>query len=389
VLDDGVTEQGEAFLVMELLQGETLEARLQRGRASISLLELLRITDELLDVLAAAHAQGIVHRDVKPENVFLSREGTVRLLDFGIARALDTRRTLRTQIGSTMGTPAFMAPEQARGRWQELDGRTDLWSVGATMYVALTGRLLRDAETPNEELLQAMTRPAPAMATVLPALPRSVAEVIDRALAFKQAERWESAREMQAAVRHALLDIAGGASSFPPNALESSGVFASAPATYRPVSSTLGTRTGISPRVRSGLTLGAAGAGVLLLAVLLWTKQKAMTPAESRSPVVTAAQRSAPTPLALPSVPALPAPLPEPGELIPEPEPPAAPVPPASATSAALGKAIAPAMKAVRALGQGNRAPPPAPTAVSAPGPAPAASTSAAPPADDPLSRRK
>jgi serine/threonine protein kinase len=200
VIDDDVAEDGSAFLVMDLLEGETLETRLQR-RGKIWPGELLPIIDALLDVLASAHDRGIVHRDIKPDNIFMTREGEVKLLDFGIARMIEPGRPRTTQSGATMGTPAFMPPEQARGRWDQLDGRTDLWAVGATMFIQLTGRQVHQAETPNEELLLAMTTPAPSLGEVGPHLPKPLIEVVDRALAFEQDDRWPNARAMRAAIR--------------------------------------------------------------------------------------------------------------------------------------------------------------------------------------------
>ena len=107
-----------------------------------------------------------------------------------------------------MGTPAFMPPEQARGRWEQIDGRSDLWAVGATMFVALTGRQVHEGETVNEELLAAMTVPAQSLREAAPFLPAPLIDLVDRALAFEQDDRWSDARAMQAAVRtvQALLD---------------------------------------------------------------------------------------------------------------------------------------------------------------------------------------
>ena len=163
VHDDGTSDDGAVFLVMELLEGETLQARWQRAPFAFSPREILAIADQILDVLEAAHRKGIVHRDIKPENVFLTQDGRLKLLDFGIAHNEHTRRTHRTQAGSAMGTPAFMPPEQARGHTDQIDGRTDLWALGATLFWLASGRFVRSAETSNEELLQAMTRPAPAL----------------------------------------------------------------------------------------------------------------------------------------------------------------------------------------------------------------------------------
>jgi serine/threonine-protein kinase len=104
-------------------------------------------------------------------------------------------------MGMAMGTPAFMAPEQALGYWHEVDGRSDLWSVGATLFTLLTGRVVHEAHTAQETLVRAATRPAPAVAFHRPALDPAFAAVIDRALAFSRADRWPDARAMQRALR--------------------------------------------------------------------------------------------------------------------------------------------------------------------------------------------
>jgi serine/threonine-protein kinase len=108
-----------------------------------------------------------------------------------------------------MGTPAFMSPEQARGLWDEVDGRSDVWSVGATMWQALTGTLVHQGRTTNEELLSAMSKPAPPILSVLPNLSPVVAQVVDRALAFEKEKRWLDAKRMQEGVRRAYHDRHG------------------------------------------------------------------------------------------------------------------------------------------------------------------------------------
>ena len=159
VTDDDVAEDGSAFLVMELLDGETLEDRRIRSGGQLGEDEVLSVADQLLDVLVAAHAKGVIHRDIKPDNIFLTRSGQVKVLDFGIARLREvTSKSTATVSGATMGTPAFMSPEQARGLWDEVDGRSDLWAVGATMFNLLTGRVVHDGRTTNEQLLHAMTK---------------------------------------------------------------------------------------------------------------------------------------------------------------------------------------------------------------------------------------
>jgi serine/threonine-protein kinase len=216
VLDDDVAEDGSVFLVMELLDGETLEARRERAGV-LPPAEVLFIIDKILDVLAAAHPKGIVHRDLKPENIFVCRDGVVKVLDFGIARVRDAAggasgKQTMTNAGP-MGTPAYMPPEQARGRWSDVGPRTDLWAIGATMFTLLTGRLVHEAETVNELLLAAMTKPAPSLASVMPGVSTALAGIVDRALAYSAADRWADAATMQGAVRLVLRGLAVDASS--------------------------------------------------------------------------------------------------------------------------------------------------------------------------------
>jgi hypothetical protein len=200
-LDEDIAEDGSAFLVLELLEGETLQELLDRG-GPLPVARALAIAHALLDVLAAAHAKGIVHRDVKPDNVFLTEGGVVKVLDFGIAQVRDASRaaSLATAAGSAMGTPAFMAPEQALGHVEEVDARTDVWAVGGVVFTMLSGRHVHVARTQMEQLVSAATKRAPPLADVVPGVPPEVAATVDRALAFERGARWPDARAMQAAV---------------------------------------------------------------------------------------------------------------------------------------------------------------------------------------------
>jgi hypothetical protein len=211
VLDDDLAPDGSAFLVMELLEGETVDQRWEKHGRRLPIEEALSIADQLLDVLGAAHAKNIVHRDVKPENLFITKAGVLKVLDFGIAKVFERAEARRTstQAGMVMGTPAFMAPEQARARWDEVDGRTDLWAVGATLFTTLSGRHVHEATSSQEQLILSATTPAPPLASVVAGVPNEVAAVIDRALAFDRSRRWPNAAAMQAAVR-AALDALGG-----------------------------------------------------------------------------------------------------------------------------------------------------------------------------------
>jgi serine/threonine-protein kinase len=198
VLDDGVDDDGTVFLIMELLYGETLAKRIER-QGSIPLSEVLWIMDEVLGVLAAAHEQGVVHRDLKPSNIFLTESGQVKVLDFGIARLQEEpglADSYSTQAGATLGTPGFMASEQARGAWDEVDGRTDLWALGATMFLALTGRGVHRGSTSNELMIAAATQAVPPIGQFV-RLPPGIAKLIDRALRLDPDERWSDAATLR------------------------------------------------------------------------------------------------------------------------------------------------------------------------------------------------
>jgi serine/threonine protein kinase len=209
VLDDDVAEDGSAFLVMELLDGLSVEQAAAQTDGRLAVTYVLGIAHQVLDTLASAHAQGIVHRDIKPANLFLTSEGQVKVLDFGIARVRDAATTgaNATRTGLLLGTPAFMAPEQAMGRSSEIDAQTDLWAVGATLSTLLTGQLVHPGETDQHLMVLAGTTPARPLATVMPQVPSAVATIVDRAVAFGKADRWPSAGAMRDAVREASLSI--------------------------------------------------------------------------------------------------------------------------------------------------------------------------------------
>ena len=202
VEDDGVTEDGCAFLVLELLEGETVEARRARTDGKMTLEEALDVGDAALDVLAAAHGKGIVHRDVKPDNIFITLDARVKLLDFGLAR-MKAMQADATKTGVTIGTPEFMAPEQAQGKRDEVDALSDVWAIGATLFTIITGQYVHDAVNLHEQLIASATKRARSVRALVPAVPTSIAVVIDRALELDKTDRWESAREMQRALRAA------------------------------------------------------------------------------------------------------------------------------------------------------------------------------------------
>jgi serine/threonine-protein kinase len=208
ILDDDATEDGGVFLVMELLEGETLEAWIARDGGRLKATDVLAVAEQALDVLGAAHTQGVVHRDIKPANLFSTKHGQIKVLDFGLARLKDSKIAgAATAAGTVMGTAAYMPPEQARGRPDLIDGRTDIFAMGAVMFRALTGRFVHDRERPDERLFAAMKDPAPKVLDVMPSAPPEIAGIIDHALEFDRDKRWATAAEMRAAVRKAYVDV--------------------------------------------------------------------------------------------------------------------------------------------------------------------------------------
>jgi eukaryotic-like serine/threonine-protein kinase len=202
VEDDGLMDDGAAFLVLDLLEGDTVEARRHRVGGAMPVEEVLEIAEQALDALGAAHDKGIIHRDLKPENLFVCNGGDVKILDFGLARMKSTQ-TETTKTGVTIGTPAFMPPEQARGSRDDVDARSDVWGLGATLFTALTGTFVHDADTLHEQLVANATKRARSVRELAPHVSAAVAVVIDRALELEKADRWASAGEMQRALRAA------------------------------------------------------------------------------------------------------------------------------------------------------------------------------------------
>jgi len=207
VLDDGEELDGAAFLVMELLEGRSL-AKVLSERGPLPVNEVVAAALATLDVLAAAHDNGVIHRDVKPANIFATVDGGFKLLDFGVAQVTDLVSSVITQSGGTVGTPAFMAPEQAAGRVHEIDALTDIWAVGATMFQLLTARFVHEVSSNNGTIVAAATVPAPRIRSIAPEIPAELAQIIDRALAFERSARWANARAMHLALRNACPEFA-------------------------------------------------------------------------------------------------------------------------------------------------------------------------------------
>src|SRR5580692_695074 len=211
VLDDDTAEDGAAFLVMERLEGEEVDRFWEKSGSRLAPDLVLALAAQLLDVLAAAHAKAIIHRDIKPSNLYITRDGTLKVLDFGIARVRDVASTgpSATGTGIMLGTPAFMAPEQALGKSKQIDGTTDVWSVGATMFSLLSGCYVHEGESATEMVVLVATQPARSLATVAPNVDPRIVQLVDRALAFQKPDRWPSADAMRDAVRDTYLAVFG------------------------------------------------------------------------------------------------------------------------------------------------------------------------------------
>jgi serine/threonine-protein kinase len=203
IFDFGYHGNGTAYLVMELLEGESLAARLQRERV-LSPALLIELSKQLAAALGAAHALGIVHRDLKPDNVFLSIDGAIpcglraKVLDFGIAKlASDGIHNMRTRIGAVMGSPAYMAPEQCRGVAQ-VDHRADIYALGCLMYEMAAGRppFVRAGLS---DILTAHIHEQPApLHSLAPTLPLDLGTVVTRAMGKRPDDRYPSMAELEA-----------------------------------------------------------------------------------------------------------------------------------------------------------------------------------------------
>jgi len=198
IFDSGVTDGGLPFLVMELLIGEDLRARLEReGRLSVP--TALRITSQVLRALVRAHDAGIVHRDLKPDNVFLCARDDdpsfVKLVDFGISKVARARTAdTLTHRGAVLGTAFYMSPEQAQS-FADIDGRTDLFSVGTILFEMLTGKPPHVGRTYEAVLIAICTNDAVDLRTLAPEVPAPVAALVARALRRDRDQRFQSAQE--------------------------------------------------------------------------------------------------------------------------------------------------------------------------------------------------
>jgi eukaryotic-like serine/threonine-protein kinase len=201
--DAGTLDTGEPYIVMEMLHGETLDARLARERR-LPLVDLVDILGQACDAVEAAHATGIVHRDLKPENIFLLDQGGkpfVKILDFGISKfdAALTGANGTTKEGTTLGTPYYMSPEQVNGD-KDLDARTDIYALGVILYECSAGQRPFEADgLPRLSVMIHEGTPMPLLERD-PELPPAFVEVVSRAMAKDKSQRFSSAHELGASL---------------------------------------------------------------------------------------------------------------------------------------------------------------------------------------------
>jgi serine/threonine-protein kinase len=287
VFDVGATDDGSLYMVMELLSGRSLHAALNDGPLTIEL--AATIACEMLRALASAHKAGIVHRDIKPANVFLleTNDGGigVKLLDFGVAKFAQEGTPAVTQSGAIVGSPLYMAPEQVMAE-RDVDGRADVWAVGATLFEMLTGRPVHPAPSASAAAVRIVTESAPSVRSLRADVDPALDALVARALTIARAGRFASAEEMLAA-----LETHG--SSLAPTL----------------VSSGTKSRALPTPRKKRPLALIAAASfalGLGSVAILLALREQKRTPIDvDRTPSAsTEVPRAAtPTPIPTPSVP--------------------------------------------------------------------------------------
>jgi serine/threonine-protein kinase len=204
ISDFGNTEDGEFFFVMEFLQGEALADRLRREHV-LAPPRALKIAAQAADALAASHEHGIIHRDMKPENVYLITRGAnvdfVKVLDFGLAKLTqgDEKVSHKTRTGSVMGTPYYMSPEQCEGR-ASVDQRADIYSLGVILFEMVTGKVPFGGEGYGEIIVKHITQAPPSPRAINPLVDDALEKIIFRALAKDRDERFQSMREFRAAI---------------------------------------------------------------------------------------------------------------------------------------------------------------------------------------------
>ena len=269
LIDFGQTKEGLLFIAMEFLHGKSLRDVIDReGR--LPAVRALKIVSQMCQSLAEAHNQGIIHRDIKPDNVHIEMKGTtdfVKVLDFSVAK-LDAPDAMQTRAGVVFGTPAYMSPEQGRG--VPLDRRSDVYAVGIVLYEMLNGKPPFDGRIPTEVVMMHLRdKPAPLPSDV----PPQVAQMVMKALDKDPARRQQTAEEMDAECQQLLMELGPRATPMsgvpmmgapsnpmpsgpPPGGSEMRTMMAQAPMTAPPMAA-----SGPPPAASSGPPPASAGGG--------------------------------------------------------------------------------------------------------------------------------
>jgi serine/threonine protein kinase len=276
---DVAEDKGIPYLAMQLLEGEALDQRIQReksgpGRAVVPLAEIVRIGREVAEGLAAAHERGLIHRDIKPSNIWLHSQGQpalsatggrVKLLDFGLALEVDSDSRL-TQLGSIPGTPAYMAPEQARGK--PVDGRADLFSLGCVLYLLCTGTEPFKRPTVFDTMLAVAHEEPKPIREVNPQIPPTVAEFVHQLLAKHPNDRPATAGAAARTLKTILLQLRRSAIQSVPVSKPAT------PAGNRSKSRTMpaapARKTAVPPRRRWGLAVALSAVAAIMVAGALY-----------------------------------------------------------------------------------------------------------------------
>ena len=246
-------DAGVPYIVMEFLRGTSLSARL-KAEPPLTIVEKLDIVAQLCDGLGYAHEQGIVHRDVKPANILLLGDGSVKLLDFGIAKLTTSNLTRQ---GDVLGSPAYMSPEQIMGE-DTIDGRSDVFSAGVVLYELLAGRRPFEGETTPTIVMKILNTEPPSVDAVDASIPAAVASAVTRALQKEPAKRFDTATDFARELHALRRSLTGELTPVPGTMLGAAGASTAA---AQPAASVA------APR--NGLLVAGIGAGVIAAAVLV------------------------------------------------------------------------------------------------------------------------
>jgi serine/threonine-protein kinase len=391
VFDFGFTPDKVAYIVMELLEGEQLNARLRRLRA-LTPADALRITRQAAGSLGAAHAAGIVHRDLKPENLFMIRDPEAlggerpKILDFGIAKLGDeVPDRVKTQTGAVLGTPVYMSPEQCHGAGR-VDHRADIYALGCVLCQLVTGRPPFDLSGVGAIISAHLREPPPRPSSRVPQLPPAIDELVLRCLAKTPDERFATMLELQQACDAILVRIArGSAQTFAmpsgstpmPMVIPTPVLTPSTPpdASRTTLSTSSGQSLGGIPRRRLGLWIAAAalagGAGATVAVLISRPAARGGPEPAAQAAKVPSGAGSQGIDAAAPGVAAPAPPPPPPPTASATPQPPAAPAAqPGPAPGAPIDAGAAAAVEVLAPAPRAEPGRPPAPAATRKPGPA-------------------